>query len=268
MSGLVSIIMPNYNCEKYIEETINSVINQTYTNWELLIVDDCSTDNSVEIIKSFMEKDERIKLLVNEKNSGAAASRNWALREAKGKWIAFLDSDDLWVADKLEKQIKFMEDNGYKFSFTDYERIDENTQPLGELVTGPKKITKHKMFKCNYLGCLTVMYDAETTGVVQIPDSIAKRNDYALWLKVCKFAVCYRMNGVYAYYRKRSNSMSHKSKSKTLKLNLLKYHYRVYRFSENMCAFRAFFYTIGNLFHIAFKKMNYTKKIKVKTDKI
>ncbi len=256
MNGLVLIIMPNYNCERFIEETLNSVINQTYTNWELLIIDDCSTDKSVEIIKAFIEKDERIKLLVNEQNSGAAASRNRALREAKGKWIAFLDSDDLWTADKLEKQIGFMEENGYKFSCTDYERIDENSQPLGELVTGPKKLTKHKMFNCNYMGCLTVMYDAETVGVVQIPDSISKRNDYALWLKVCKFAVCYRMKGVYAYYRKRSSSMSHKSK-----FNLIKYHYRVYRISEKMCAVRAFFCTINNLVHVAVKKVRYLKKL-------
>lgn len=257
MDGLVSIIMPNYNCAKYIDETVNSVLSQTYTNWELLIVDDCSNDNSLETIKSYAEKDERIKLFVNEKNSGAAASRNRALREAGGRWIAFLDSDDLWTADKLEKQIKFMEDNGYKFSCTDYGCIDQRSQSLNEVVTGPKKITKRKIYNCNYLGCLTVMYDAETVGVVQIPDSIVKRNDYALWLKVCKKAVCYRLKGVYAYYRKRIGSISHQSKK-----DLIKHHYRVFRNSENMCAFRAFFYTCNNLFHVAFKKLRYVKKVK------
>ena len=183
MQGLVSIIMPNYNCAEYVEETVKSVLEQTYSDWELLFVDDCSTDNSVEIVKSFAEKDERIKLFVNEKNSGAAACRNRALREAKGKWIAFLDSDDVWDNGKLEKQIEFMGANGYAFSCTDYQHIDEKSVPTGVLVTGPKKVTRHKMFNYCYLGCLTVMYDAEAVGLVQIPDTIAKRNDYALWLK-------------------------------------------------------------------------------------
>ena len=259
MSGLVSIIMPNFNCEKYIGETVESVLNQTYTDWELLIVDDCSTDKSVEIIRSFMEKDGRIKLFINEKCGGAAASRNRAIREAKGKWIAFLDSDDLWTADKLEKQIKFMEEGGYHFSCTDYDHINEQSQPLNVKVTGPKKVTRHKMFNYCYLGCLTVMYDSEVTGLIQIPDSITKRNDYALWLKISKFAVCYRLSGIYAHYRSRRGSLSHQSK-----LKLIKYHYRLFRNSENMCAVRALFYTCKNLFHGVFKKLRYVKKIKVK----
>ena len=257
MHGKVSIIMPNYNCEKFVTETINSVLAQTYGDWELLIVDDCSKDNSVEIIKDFCGKDERIKLFVNEKNSGAAASRNRALREATGKWIAFLDSDDLWTCDKLEKQIAFMIENGYKFSCTDYEHIDENSASLNVVVKGPKKVTRHKMFNYCYLGCLTVMYDAEAVGLIQIPDSIAKRNDYALWLKVSKFAVCYRLQEVYAYYRRRVGSISHQSK-----LSLIKYHYRLFKNSENMCGLRAFFYTCKNLFHGVFKKLRYVKKVK------
>ena len=119
MNELVSIIMPSYNTSEYVEESIKSVLNQTYTNWELIIVDDCSTDNSEEIIKQFTH-DARIRFFKNEKNSGAAISRNFALREAKGKWIAFLDSDDLWEPEKLEKQIGFMRENDYKFSYTDY----------------------------------------------------------------------------------------------------------------------------------------------------
>ncbi|MCM1438248.1 MAG: glycosyltransferase family 2 protein [Roseburia sp.] len=259
MDGLVSIIMPNYNCEKYIGETLNSVMNQTYENWELLIVDDCSDDNSLQVIGEFMKRDARIKLFVNEKGSGAAASRNRAIREAKGKWIAFLDSDDLWTEDKLEKQVKFMADNGYHFSCTDYEHIDENSNPLNVRVTGPKKVTRHKMFNYCYLGCLTVMYDAELTGLIQIPDTITKRNDYALWLKISKFAVCYRLSGVYAYYRSRKGSLSHQSK-----LSLIKYHYRLFKNSEGMCAVKALFYTCKNLFHGVFKKLRYVKKIKVK----
>lgn len=134
---LVSIIMPSYNTGKFIKETINSVIAQTYSNWELIIVDDCSTDNTDEIVKSI--NDNRIIYLKNETNSGAAISRNKALREAKGRWIAFLDSDDLWKNDKLEKQIKFMKENNCYFSYTNYIEIDENDNTNGKRITGPKK---------------------------------------------------------------------------------------------------------------------------------
>lgn len=120
--GLVSIIMPSYNTAAYIKESIQSVLNQTYTNWELIIVDDCSTDSTDEVLETI--KDSRIRYFKNDKNSGAAVSRNKALREAKGQWIAFLDSDDLWMPEKLEKQIYFMESNGYAFSYTSYEEID------------------------------------------------------------------------------------------------------------------------------------------------
>ena len=155
---LVSIIMPSYNTGKFIKETINSVIAQTYSNWELIIVDDCSTDNTDEIVKSI--NDNRIIYLKNETNSGAAISRNKALREAKGRWIAFLDSDDLWKNDKLEKQIKFMKENNCYFSYTNYIEIDENDNTNGKRITGPKKITKTGMFNYCWPGCLTVMYDA------------------------------------------------------------------------------------------------------------
>ena len=128
-NGLVSIIMPSYNTANYIGESINSVINQSYKNWELIIVDDCSTDNTDEVIKDFL-KDSRIKYLKNKENSGAAISRNKALRMAKGEWIAFLDSDDLWNHKKLEKQIKFMEQNKYNFSYTKYREIDEQGNNL------------------------------------------------------------------------------------------------------------------------------------------
>ena len=145
MNELVSIIMPSYNTAKFISETIESVLAQTYTNWELIIVDDCSTDNTDEVVKSFLS-DNRIKYIKNEKNSGAAISRNRALRESKGKWIAFLDSDDLWMPEKLERQIAFMEASGYHFSYTNYIEIDEESKPNGKRVTGPKKITKHGMY--------------------------------------------------------------------------------------------------------------------------
>lgn len=160
MDELVSIIMPSYNTGKYIAETIQSVQKQTYENWELILVDDCSTDNTDEVVRSFL-CDERIRYYKNERNSGAAISRNKALREAKGRWIAFLDSDDLWKPEKLERQIRFMKNNGYHFSYTNYSEIDENGEPNGISVTGPRKITKTGFFNYCWPGCLTVMYDAK-----------------------------------------------------------------------------------------------------------
>ena len=123
MAGLVSIIMPSYNTTSFIAESIQSVLAQSYKDWELIIVDDCSSDNTDQVVKPYLS-DERIKYYKNEKNSGAAVSRNRAIREAKGKWIAFLDSDDLWMPEKLQKQVSFMEKNGYYFSYTNYAEID------------------------------------------------------------------------------------------------------------------------------------------------
>ena len=205
MNELVSIITPSYNTAKYIGKTIESVQAQTYQNWEMIIVDDCSTDDTDNIVKNYLD-DERIKYLKNENNSGAAVSRNRALNEAKGKWIAFLDSDDLWLPEKLEKQIRFMEENNYYFSYTKYEEIDETDKPRGVYVNGPKRITEKTMHNYCYPGCLTVMYDFQKIGLVQIKD-IKKNNDYAIWLKVCKKADCWLLDEQLAQYRKREGSI-------------------------------------------------------------
>ena len=179
---LVSIIMPSYNCGQFVEETIRSVQAQTYTNWEVIFVDDCSNDDTIRKVSALRDKDERIHLFQNHCNLGAAVSRNNALKEAKGHWIAFLDSDDLWEATKLEKQVKFMEDNGYTFSYTSYQEIDSDSKSKGVLVSGPKHVTKRGMYNFCWPGCLTVMYDATKIGLIQIED-IKKNNDYAMWLK-------------------------------------------------------------------------------------
>lgn len=176
--NLVSIIMPAYNAEKYISNSINSIIQQTYKNWELIIVDDCSTDKTTKVILNY--KDERIYLLKNIKNSGAAISRNRALREAKGKWIAFLDSDDIWHPEKLERQLDFMLKNRYAFTFTDY-RIQLNGQWMPYINTGPDVVDRRKMYNYCYFSTITVMYDREVVGLIQIED-LKKNNDYAMWL--------------------------------------------------------------------------------------
>lgn len=253
VEGLVSIIMPSYNTALYIEETIQSVLNQTYPNWELLIVDDCSNDNTDEVLEKI--KDPRIHYLKNEKNSGAAVSRNKALREAKGQWIAFLDSDDLWMPNKLEKQIQFMAENGYAFSYTNYEEIDVNGNKTGVTVTGPKKITKTGMFNYCWPGCLTVMYDAEKVGLIQITD-IKKNNDYAMWLKVCKKADCYLLDEILGQYRKgRVGSVStHSIKS------MIGWHYRLFREAEGMRMIESLFDTGRNLIFGFYKKKRYVKR--------
>lgn len=246
---LVSIIMPSYNTGKFIGETINSVIDQTYINWELIIVDDCSSDNTDEIVKNI--KDSRIVYLKNEKNMGAAVSRNRALREAKGKWIAFLDSDDLWKENKLEKQIKFMKDNNYYFTYTNYIEIDENGNQNGKKITGPKRITKIGMFNYCWPGCLTVMYDAEKIGLIQIED-IKKNNDYAIWLKVCKKVDCYLLDESLAMYRKRRGSIS--SYSYTV---LIKWHYKLYRDAEHQNIICSLFNTFRNIVFGIYKKVRF-----------
>lgn len=253
MNELVSIIMPSYNTGKYIEESIKSVQAQTYQNWELIIVDDCSSDNTDEVVASF--KDERIVYLKNEVNVGAAVSRNRALREAKGRWIAFLDSDDLWNSRKLESQVRFMEGNGYAFSYTNYEEINEESKPTGVKVTGPKCITRRGMYNYCWPGCLTVMYDANAVGLIQIED-IKKNNDYAMWLKVCKKANCYLLDEDLSQYRKgRSGSISTHGYT-----TLLKWHYKLYREAEKQGIVISVFNTGINVLFGIYKKMFFVFK--------
>ncbi|MDD2435010.1 MAG: glycosyltransferase family 2 protein [Bacilli bacterium] len=221
---LVSIITSSYNREKYIAETIESVLNQTYQNYEMIIVDDISTDNTIKIIKEYQKKDKRIKLIKLSEKGGTSIARNRAILEAKGKYVAFLDSDDLWYKDKLEKQIKFMEENNIYFSYTDYEYINEKSELINLRRIAPKKVTYLRMLLGNYVGCLTVVYNAEETGLIQIP-KIDKRNDYALWCFILnKLRYGYKYDEVLAKYRKaKSNSLSSGNKFK-----LIKYHYQLH----------------------------------------
>lgn len=253
MNDSVSVIMPSFNTAEFITEAIESVLAQTYDAFELIIVDDCSTDNTDEVVQRYLT-DPRIKYLKNDKNSGAAVSRNRALKEAKGKWIAFLDSDDVWEPEKLSKQIRFMEENGYHFSYTNYSEIDEQSEPIGKTVTGPKKITKTGMYNYCWPGCLTVMYDSEAVGPIQIED-ISKNNDYAMWLKAIKKADCYLLPENLARYRKRSGSISNHGYIK-----LIKWHYRLYRQAERMGPVSSAFMTVRNLAFGVIKKLKYVKK--------
>lgn len=253
-SDLVSIITPTYNCAKFIEETIRSVQAQTYQDWEMIISDDCSTDNTKEIIAPYLANDARIKYICNEKNSGAATTRNNALRVAKGRWIAFLDSDDLWLPEKLEKQIAFMEKNGYAFSYTKYSEIDEFSNELNIEISGPRKISKCGMYAYCWPGCLTVMYDARVVGLIQIAD-IKKNNDYAMWLKVIHKAKCYLLPENLAKYR-RGRQGSIRSHNYFV---LIKWQYKLFRDAENFSWFTSICITFVNLFFGVIKKLYYKK---------
>lgn len=253
--GLVSIITPTYNCAHFIAETINSVLAQTYSDWEMIIVDDCSSDNTKEIVEQYLKDDDRVQYYCLPKNSGAAEARNEALRRAKGKWIAFLDSDDLWTPDKLEKQIQFMESNAYDFSYTQYEEIDKEDNPLGVKISGPKHINKIGIFSYCWPGCLTVMYNREKIGLIQIPN-IKKNNDYAMWLKATKMADCHLLPENLAKYRKRTGSISSGSYT-----SLIKWHYFLFRQVEYKSRPIAALLTANNLFWGLFKKLFYVKKI-------
>lgn len=251
---MVSIITPTYNCAGYIVDMIQSVKSQTYTDWEILIQDDCSADNTKDIIAKIAARDPRIKYECNAVNSGAAVTRNNALRRATGKWIAFLDSDDLWLPDKLEKQIRFMEENGYAFTYHEYTEMTEDGKDMGVYVSGISKVNKFNMYACCWPGCLTVMYDREKIGLIQIKD-IRKNNDTALWLKVIKKSDCYLLKENLARYRRRANSITPKPLWQRIWA-----HYPLFRVAEEMNPLTATFWTLMNMFGNASKKIFYVKK--------
>lgn len=253
MNDLVSIITPSYNTAEYIAKTIRSVQDQTYKNWEMIIVDDCSTDNTDDVVREYL-LDTRIKYLKNEKNSGAAISRNYALREAKGRWIAFLDSDDLWVPEKLEKQIRYMEANNYAFSFTDY-RICLNGVWMPYICTGPDVVNKRRMYNYCYFSTITVMYDQEKIGLIQIAD-LRKNNDYAMWLQIIEKSKAYRLPECLSYYIKHDSSISSGSKIK-----LIKWHYLMFRKGLGKNPVLSCLLTCNNLVHGVWKKYHYKQPI-------
>lgn len=260
-NGLVSIITPTYNCGRFISETVYSVLSQTYANWELIIIDDCSTDNTKEVVDKLIAADSRIKYYCLERNSGAAVARNKALKMAKGRWIAFLDSDDLWVPTKLEKQISFMEEHERSFSYHEYVEIDEHSNEIGVYVSGKHHVNKFDMFACCWPGCLSVMYDASVVGLIQIND-IKKNNDTAMWLKVIKKADCYLLKECLGKYRRRANSITPKPIWRRIWA-----HYPLFRFAEMMNPIYASVWVFINVFGNAYKKMRYVRRYEVKTNK-
>lgn len=238
MCEFISIITPTYNCGKYIERTIKSVQGQTYKNWEMIIVDDCSVDNTREIVNRIASMDDRIKYFCLEKNSGAAVARTRAMEIASGDYMAFLDSDDIWKPEKLQKQLSFMEDNGYFFTSTAYEQIDENDNKLDKIVKAPVKTSYNRLLLDCPVGNSTVMYNVKKMGKFKVPD-IRKRNDDALWLQMLKKEkYIYGMSDVLMEYRVRQNSIS------SNKFSLIKYHWKLYREVENLSVVRSVFHIL------------------------
>ena len=235
-NGLVSIITPSYNCAEYIGDTIESVIAQTYTNWEMIIADDCSTDNSLEVIHSYMEKDKRIKCYKLPHNSGAAMARNEAMKNAQGQYMAFLDSDDVWLSEKLEKQLKFMQTTGHAFTCTSYSQVDKSGGSLERIIRVKKKVNYNRLLLDCPVGNSTVMYDVSKLGKFETPN-IRKRNDDALWLKMLKKEeYIWGLDEVLVNYRIRPNSIS------INKFSLVKYHWILYRDIEHLSVFRSVFH--------------------------
>lgn len=234
MEDLVSIITPTYNCAEYIKETIKSVLNQTYQNWEMIIVDDASKDNTEEVVKSI--QDERIKYIKLLENSGAAVARNVAMNNAKGKYMAFLDSDDIWEKNKLEKQINFMKENNYNITCTSYKKISEDGNELNKVLNSKTKVDYNRVLLDCPVGNSSVMYNVEALGKFEVPN-IRKGNDDALWLKMLKKEkYIYGLKDVLMRYRVRSNSISSK------KLDLVKYYWYKYRKIEHLSIPRSIFH--------------------------
>lgn len=205
---LISVITPSYNAEEYIEKTIQSVLNQTFSDWEMIIVDDCSTDGTRDILKRYEEDNERIHAIFLKENQGAAVARNTALSKAKGRYVAFLDSDDAWKAEKLDKQLAFMRKHQHAFTFTAYELISQDGGPLHKTIHAPVSLTYDDVLKNTIIGCLTVMIDREQTGDIRMPH-IRTRQDLATWLSVLKRGFkAYGLNEPLAEYRIVETSIS------------------------------------------------------------
>lgn len=248
---LVSIIMPSYNSATYISHSIDSILSQTYTNWELLITDDCSKDNTYEILQEYKEKDNRIKIYRLSSNSGAGIARNNSIEKAQGNFIAFCDSDDSWVLEKLEKQVDFMIKNDIAFSYSDYFLVNELNEIVGKREF-PIKVNYKDMLLNNYIGCLTAIYSVEKLDKIYMRD-IRYGQDWLLWLDILKVAdYAYNIGEVFAYYKIRTNSIS------ANKVKTMKYNWIMYRKYENLSLINSLYYIIRYPF-IYLKKIKWYK---------
>lgn len=231
----VSVITSAYNSERFISQMICSVLNQTFSNWELIIVDDNSSDNTVKIVQSYANTDRRIRCIKLKRNVGSGLARNKAIAEAKGRYIAFLDSDDLWKPNKLEVQLKYMISNSYSFTYSSYDRINDRGETIGHMGI-PDRVSYNDLLRVCSIGCLTVIYDTKAFGKVYMP-SIRKRQDLALWLKLLtEVEYAHGLNESLAQYRVHRGSIS------ANKYSAAKHTWRLYRDQEQLNFLLAVFY--------------------------
>lgn len=239
---LVSVITPAYNSERFIGETIDSVLAQTLEDWEMIIVDDCSTDRTFEIIKRYAAKEPRIKARRLSENSGAAIARNEAIRQSRGRYIAFLDSDDQWFPEKLEVQLDFMKENNAIFTFTNYCYVNEQGEGTGKVSSTPSSVNYTDLLKQNMIGCLTVMIDKNKAGPIEMVN-IRTRQDYVLWLSLCKKGIrAQGLSQVLSKYRVVQNSVS------SDKYKMAKQNWRVYRKIEKLSLLKSVWYFANYIF--------------------
>lgn len=235
---LVSVITPMYNAQKYILDTIASVQAQTYSRWEMIIVDDGSADGSVEAVREAAAKDSRIRL-IRQENSGVAAARNRGIKAAKGRYLAFLDSDDLWRPEKLERQLALMEKQNCGFCYTACDVINDSGRPTGQVRRVPERITYQKLLWGNVIPCLTVVVDRSMTGEFAMPKM--GHEDYATWLTVLKrLPEAWGINEVLGSYRVNSSSVS------ANKVRAMRWTWRIYRDNQKLPVYKSIFYLMGH----------------------
>ena len=240
MGELVSIIMPVHNAERFLEEAVRSVMAQTYPNWELLVVDDASTDSSLAVASRLAGEDERVKVFVNNSPSGYPATpRNIAIKAAKGRYIAFLDSDDMWLPDKLEQQLPlFAESEKIGVVFSNYEKVDENSTRCDRVVVAPRTTVYKKLLLGNVIGNVTGIYDTQRVGKVHF--RMVRHEDYAMWLSILRRGFVARNTGtVTALYRVTSDSVSAR------KLHLLSWQWNIYRRVEKLGILKSVYYYLN-----------------------
>ncbi|MBD5132450.1 MAG: glycosyltransferase family 2 protein [Clostridiales bacterium] len=255
---LVSIITPSYNSAEYISETIESILAQSYKNWELLITDDCSQDRTLDIIANYASKDSRIKFFSLAGNSGAAVARNNSIKYANGRYIAFCDSDDCWYPTKLEEQIQFMQKMECALSYTSYDVINEKGQIIG-FVECLKSLSFLQIVRDNSIGCLTAMYDTAKIGKTYMP-LLRKRQDWGLWVKIIKnYGKAYGLQKSLGIYRKRTGSIS-SNKIEMLKYNINMYN-KVLKYNKFLSGVLLIGYYMPYYFYKKIKqKISYKKK--------
>ncbi|MGN9056320.1 glycosyltransferase family 2 protein [Bariatricus sp. HCP28S3_A7] len=251
IKGLVSIIVPVYNSEQYLEETIQCVQKQSYTNWEMLLADDCSSDHSAEIIKKYAKNDHRVIYLKLDQNGGAAKARNHALERSQGQYIAYLDADDVWLPNKLERQIDFMTSNHVEFSCCDYEKIDADGTKLNKVVHMPKTITYDQLLSNTIIQTVGVIVDLEMVDkdLLVMPD-VRRGQDSATWLQMLRNGVKFNgQNEVLTQYRRVPQSLS------SNKFNAMKRTWYLYRHVEKLPLWKSVYCMVGWAYHASIKRI-------------